>query len=61
MPCIVLSFFSHYRCCLRMFQLTMHLLVMGAAGNLEPLIQVVTVPVVCDGPGCLDSFRGGIS
>ena len=40
MPCIVISFSSHQRYCLRMLQLTMHSLVMGAAVNLEPLIQV---------------------
>ena len=40
MSCIVVSFFSHYRCCLHMLQLTLHSRVMGAAVNPEPLTQV---------------------
>jgi hypothetical protein len=44
MPCIAISFLSHLWFCLHMLQLTMHSLVMRAAANREPLIQVRVMP-----------------
>ena len=43
-PCAVVSLFSLYYYCLRLFPLTMHSRVMGPAVNLEPLSQARAMP-----------------